>query len=198
MFRELQITLLGLSNVGQAQPRFLGEGTTISHTPRRRSRILTVDDLRRVRVAQGNNTPSAVRFDHATGKIICELSDRLEVIATIPHIRVESAIRLSAKACAGRLNTASIEVGLAVAGPRAAEEIAIGQLSKQLSPEGAVMFSGWHVMNPAEEAFFQLDIAYGTADFVSLYMMARSDHALGNNVAVFSNISALEQELHNG
>jgi hypothetical protein len=197
-FHDLQITLLGLSNADQAQPRLLGEGTKIADTSRRHSRILPVDDLRRVRTTRGKNTPSTVQFDHAIGEIKCELSDRLQVIATIPHIRVKSAIHLSVKACAGRLNTASIEVGVAVAGPRATEEIAIGQLKKQSSAEGPVVFSGWHVMNPAEEAFFQLDIVDGTADFVSLYMMAQSELPSGNNVAVFSNISVLEQEPRNG
>lgn len=197
-FRDLQITSLGISDPAQSQLQMSDKGAKIASSGKPRNRMLSVEDLRRVRGTNGTAGASQVRFDRASSEIKCELSNEHQVVAVIPDVRVMQPIHLSLKARANRENKGAIKVGFGVSDFRMSEDAVLIQLKKKTKAMTDVAFTGWHEIGPAENAFFELDIDDRSKDFVSLYLLAQAEPSLGTNIAEFSNISVLEREQSNG
>ena len=197
-FRDLQVTLLGLSSPDQSGVYSAVGRIEKNGAGRAFNRLLAADDLRRVRTTQSKNGASQIRFDRITAEIKCDLSDARNVCAIIPDVRVKSPIHLSVKARANRSNAAAIRVGFAVSDCQMAEDAVLSHLKKKGRNRSPVLFSGWHDMHPSEEVIFELDATSGSANFVSLYMLAEAEPSSGKNVAVFSNVCVLEREQRYG
>jgi hypothetical protein len=195
-FRDLQITLLGLSNPDQSQVKPLNSEIKTIEASKSCKRILLAEDLQRARGTNGTKA-SQVRFDRTNSEIKCELVDDQHLIAVIPNVRVKDPIQLSIKAGASCSNKAAISVGVGVSDFGVREDIVLRQLNKPTVATTRLAFSGWHKIRPAEDATFEIDIK-GRSDFVSLYLLAQAEACLESSIAEFSNICILERKQSNG